>query len=1710
MIKRLFVICLLSVVFINVKAQTFGNEWINYSQKYYRINITQNGIYRINAATLSAAGISGVNPRYFQIFNKGVQQPIYIQGESHTSLTGTDFIEFYGEKNDGTLDSKLYVNTAFIPNPYYSLISDTAAYFLTWNSSVNNSRFLLQNSTAFTGYTPENYFFKDEVQDFHDGYYQGETDGVGGTDSRYTAAEGFFGGVFNLNGSINYSITTSNAYIAGPNARIETVVVGASKDGGVCSQPGMFDHYLTIEFTGSAPTPQTIVLDTGFCGYIPNKFIKSVPASILGAGFTNFNYSSITHPQLNSNRAAVSYIRVKYPHTFDLEGDSTFVMYIPDVIGGIGANSFVNISNFSATDTVRIYDLTSGKRIKVVQSGSNYKALIPNSINGTEKKCLITSDAHIKNISSLKPVTASAKFTNYISPLVDSAFIIVTHKSLMSGATNYKNYRSSPAGGSHHVILADIDELYDQFAYGVLKSPLAVRGLCDFLIKSDSTKIPQNLFLMGKSIHLSLCKTGTSSVSPNTPPAPAVYFYQQNLVPSFGNPSSDNLFTSGLNGLATFDIAIPTGRLAAKNNADINNYLAKVKQFDTTQVSEWKKEVLHFGGGHELYEQQSFKAYLDNYKAIIQDTAYGGHVTSYFKTSSAPIQINQSDTLRDIINNGVSMMTFFGHASGTGFDQSIDDIQSYNPIKGHYPLVLANSCYAGDLHQLDNTANGYPLSSSEVFVLTPDKGAIAYIGGVGLGVPYVLNYYSQNFIKELASLNYGKSIGSDIKKAINIIQPQALTDSLVKNVCMDMTLHGDPSIIIGSNKKPDYKITNSNVYFTFTPTDVKVFAVRTNIGRAIHDTIIDELTRIFPNGDIVKYQLQSAAPFYKDTISFTIPIDFVNGIGLNKIIISLDRYNSTDELNENNNVTGEVSLLINGGAINPVYPTQFAIIPDSVVTLKASTANPFAPAKMYRFQIDTTDQFNSGVNGMFLDDTIYAPGGIIQWVLPPSYTSKIKDSLVIFWRVSPDSTAATTGNGYFWRESSFQFIRGKHGWEQAHFFQYKDDTYQYVKYNRPQRKFDFSNDVKNIFCRNGIVPYLPWTDVIYSINGYVEDLWSYAVPGFTIAVIDPVTGLPRGNMANGDGTGQWGSVTGHPAGTIENEFEYYDNNLTSRATMANFITSSGVIHQGDYVLAYSQYKHSIPNYEGPVKAAFGSVLKSTQIPNNNVPLLRPYILFTKVGSGVPATEIIGTNANSVIEFETAITTNFSNGTITSPIIGPAQSWGSFHWRQKTLDGATTADEVIVKLYGIRTNGVQDSLYTFGIDSLDVLDLGYHVPVATYPNIRLVASMKDPLLHTPPQMKRWQVIYAPVPEAAINPAIGFAYASGNSSVMQQGTHTKIYMPIQNIGDIPFSDSLLVTYWVEDADRINHALPSKMKKPGFAPGEIIMDTIDLNSASYIGNCGLWVEVNPLHPTRAFDTTNTQLEQYHFNNIARIAFTATPDRINPLLDVTFDGVHILNNDIVSAKPNILIKLKDENKFLALNDTNDFKIFIQTPTTPLKRIYFGNTITFIPAILPNNSCKINYTPALIGDGTYQLVIEAKDRSDNQSGAIDYKISFEVINKSTITEVMNYPNPFSTSTHFVFTLTGSTVPTYFKIQIMTITGKVVREINNDELGAIHIGRNITDYAWNGKDEFGDQLANGIYLYRVVTSINGETIEKRQTDADQYFKKGFGKMYLMR
>ena len=83
--------------------------------------------------------------------------------------------------------------------------------------------------------------------------------------------------------------------------------------------------------------------------------------------------------------------------------------------------------------------------------------------------------------------------------------------------------------------------------------------------------------------------------------------------------------------------------------------------------------------------------------------------------------------------------------------------------------------------------------------------------------------------------------------------------------------------------------------------------------------------------------------------------------------------------------------------------------------------------------------------------------------------------------------------------------------------------------------------------------------------------------------------------------------------------------------------------------------------------------------------------------------------------------------------------------------------------------------------------------------------------------------------------------------------------------------------------------------------------------------------------------------------------------MLDVTFDGVHILNNDVVSAQPHILIKLKDESKYLLLDDTSLLRIQLRYPDGTLRRFYFNNdTLTFTPATTgsTDNTATVDFNP--------------------------------------------------------------------------------------------------------------------------------------------------------
>ncbi len=112
----------------------YGNEWINYTQTYYKIKITKTGIYRLDQNYLTNSGLGTANPQNLQLWRRGREVAVHVEGQADGTLDAGDYLEFYGERNNGQLDREIYKNPQDHSNPYFSLFTDTAAYFLTIGS----------------------------------------------------------------------------------------------------------------------------------------------------------------------------------------------------------------------------------------------------------------------------------------------------------------------------------------------------------------------------------------------------------------------------------------------------------------------------------------------------------------------------------------------------------------------------------------------------------------------------------------------------------------------------------------------------------------------------------------------------------------------------------------------------------------------------------------------------------------------------------------------------------------------------------------------------------------------------------------------------------------------------------------------------------------------------------------------------------------------------------------------------------------------------------------------------------------------------------------------------------------------------------------------------------------------------------------------------------------------------------------------------------------------------------------------------------------------------------------------------------------------------------------------------------------------------------------------------------------------------------------
>jgi hypothetical protein len=1632
---------------------------------------------------------------------------------SGTALGSADYIEFWGEMNDGGPDRELYRDPEFQLNTRHSLETDTAVFFLTVNSAGGNLRYQSGVNGSPGGLLAEPFCIRSV-----DIYKRNQlTNGYAAVAGQYLYSSSY---------DIGEGFTSQN--IAG---RARDSLRENFNNLNVYQTPtGTFR--LRAHVFGNAPNQRDLqigvggrkVYDSSLDYFLARKVdLNALPLQYLAGSnnsYVSFRIANTSASDSFNDRLVVAFVGLTYPGRFAFSNQKLIEFELP----ASGSGNLLLIDSFAfGSQPPLLYDLTSGTRFvgDVVSIPGKIRFVLPPSSQASRKFRLMNQET-----SSVARVTSLTqkifRKLNLVSEQGD--YLIISNPLLYDdgNGTNYvdlyRQYRSSSAGGGFQAKIYDIEELTDQFAFGIKNHPASVRDFVRYAASSFAVK-PKFLLLIGRSVNYREARLWESSP----------YNQRLNLIPTFGNPASDNLLVSAP---GTIVPLIPVGRIGAIQPEEVRIYLNKVKEYEQVQKfsspfiqdKAWLKNAIHVIGGSDSSESNYFQQLMGDYARTISDTFYGAHVETFTKTGSSSIQQANGQRIEDLIKEGVSFIGYFGHSSANTFEFNLSNPGFYDN-GGKYPFFNVSGCSAGNYYSFDTLRISGIMTISEKYVLADGKGSIGFLADTHFGLPIFLDSYNRSLYKAFSREMYGEPVGNQITKVLLEQGGNDPTLFYYQRIHLEqINLHGDPAIRIYHFEKPDYAIEDRLVkvspnVISVADTSFRLDFRMANLGKAISGKLKVEVKQTLPNDSVrVVFSGYIQAIRAEDSMSIRIPIDPRTDFGLNKITVNLDPTDSIAELHESNNSVTK-SFYIFRDDIRPLFPYPYSIVNRRNIRYYASTANPSAASQQYVIEIDTTELYNSPLKKTEIK---VSSGGVVEF--NPTGISYL-DNAVYYWRVA----ALPQGNqDYVWNSSSFTYLTGSpSGFDQSHFYQFRKSEYDNMRLS-DGRKFEFSSESRNLIIRTGLYPYYTYDRINVNIDFTQLEYYGCDYNRLQFYVFDSASLLPWPNRNVNASSGRFGSKPvcfsfGDNIDTTRYFFEFDYSDSISRNNAVRFIDS---IPDGHYV--------AITNFGSKVnpwlaKNTFiNSWKRDTLIWGSNKSLYHklksigfsqidsfyknlPFLYFYRKGvSSFSPTQAIGPKDTSFIEQKFNLTLTNSSGSVTSPAMGPAKEWGALHWRSVTGDPDPGKDKVYMQLIGVKPDGRQDTLRNIRTATDTTLDF---VDARQYPYLKLRMFNEDGTFKTPAQLKYLRLDAELLPDGAVAPNLLF----NMKDTLEQGEELDFRIAFSNISQSAFDTTMKFRFYITDKDNRRRDIDVPRGKR-LVSGDTLIFSYRVPTRDFSGDNVLYVEMNP---------DGDQPEQFSFNNFFFREFHVKPDVYKPLLDVTFDGRHILNRDIVSSKPSILIRLNDESNYMALSDTSLIKVQVRRPgdNEPRSYRFDGDTLRFIPADLSSgeNVASIEFNPSFPEDGEYELIVSGKDAVNNKAGELSYRVSFNVINKSMISNLLNYPNPFSTSTAFVFTLTGSQVPQNIRIQIMTITGKIVREINSAELGPVRLGENITEFKWDGTDMYGQQLANGVYLYRVLTNLNGKRLDKYSGlnaneeviseglyQTDRFFNKGYGKMYLMR
>ncbi len=1665
LIKLIVCTILMIPVWSSAVAQPYGNEWINFNQSYYQFKVAETGVYVIDRNTLSNSGfpVASVPASRIQIFRRGEEIALDVATQADGTI---ESINFYAKANDGAGDTELYVVPDAQINPEYSLFSDSASYFLTYYLNNQDGLRMDDYTEANTSGIPaENYHLRNEVNVFNSDYAQGAKYGNDNVilSSRYDFGEGWTGTFFQRNQASSYEYSFPNLLKEGPNPTIQLQIVGGNN----------LTHAVQIEVGSSLGSLRTLNT-VNFSGFTANSFESNLQWSDFG---DNGSFAvQITPLGVGgaADRISIASIEITLSEQFEMDSEEEKYFNLEANTSG---KSFIRVTN--PPSNTALLDITADNepiKIGVNQSGSQFIGVIRNT-------------AVERNLFAYSTTTSIDEINEVSFDNIDPAqynYLIISNPALRTGGDpvqQYANYRESENGGSYSVYIAEIQDLFNQFNYGD-PSPLAIRRFADYMLDGGD---PRYMFIIGKGVTVA---ADYYRKDPNS-------LDYVNYVPTFGLPGGDIPFTAGLND-SQYESEIPTGRINVLETSQITSYLNKVIEKEATPYSDfWLKNTLHLSGGKFVSEQDSFRGFIDDFEEVVTGDFMGGQNSSFSKNTTDETEFIN---VTGVVNDGVSLVTFFGHSSSYSSDIEIGNVS--DPVfayrnQGKYPVFLVNGCNAGAVYNASDFVGW-----GDDWILTPDLGAVGFIASAGLAFSTNLKRFSDLFYRY--SFSEESSFGTGIGDAMQLsgrefINLYGNSETSIAQV-QQFILNGDPAIQIFGAQQPDYDIQADDVDFKsfndeliLAETDsFYIEVIVKNFGRSVSEDLEVSAIRTLEDGTVITYDPQSFdRVLYQDTLNYVIYRDpLLNESGTSRFEIFIDPQNNTEELNEGNNSV-VVNLDIFSGSTTNLYPTNFGIVPEESVDLIFQTSSLLSEERNILIEIDTTSDFSSA----WKRENVILTNLIAEWSLDFNITD-LQDGTVFYWRTSLQDPTSTESDE--WVESSFTYIESSpKGWMQSSRAQLEKLINSGVNL-QDNKLWEFQTTNTSIdITTHGSESGLTSDDVDVIINEFdytvvsVSEFAPCANNTLNVMVFDrrstqPYQAIPinGADVLNRLVCGKRPQVIYN---LLERDVTGIDTTTSNNSTqhLTQLIDNA---KEGDQVLLFNMGRVNFSQWDTDLRLK----LEEIGIASSSIDLLtdgQPFIIQGKKGSAPGTALIISENGSSdpilqqVLQNEINISGSDGLGSIKSLKIGPATSWISFEQSINT-EGTDSFESSII---GLDTDNIRTEIIS------DIVETERDISTVSsndYQYLELDLTIIDETEQTAPQLDQWKVLYEETPDALL---ISF----NDNLFVKEGEIVTNSFGFYNYGDIPFEGPLEVVYsYFNQPSRTNVQDTIMIDAP--LPGDTTLFEFDFETIGFDGLNDLTVDVN----------TNGVPELYLINNSLRYTslIEVERDEINPILDVTVDGRHIQNGELVSANPTVIAKIWDENPFLLKQDTIGILVYYKPPCDSgcdFTQIYFSDSrLSWEPAS-ETSDFKLTFSLSDLEDGEHGVQIQAEDASGNQIGD-PFETNFSVNSLPFISDLKAFPNPFSNGVRFSFNATGSVAPDFIRIQILSLRGTLIREITIDDPDIMNVGQVTTPFIWDGTDNTGLPLTNGMYFYKVFIGRNDDQ------DAYGFFENAVGRLILLR